>query len=66
MVVCALFVMYVYHCISICINYLMTSSDKLKFLIYADDKTIYFNLEDFDSQNIESDINAELEKVCSR
>ena len=31
--------------------------------MYADDTTIYFNLEDFDSQNTEADINAELEKV---
>ena len=31
--------------------------------MYADDTTIYFNIEDFDSQNTEADINAELEKV---
>ena len=31
--------------------------------MYADDTTIYFNLEDFDSQNTEKDINAEVEKV---
>ena len=48
---------------SICINDLITASDKLKFLMYADDTTIYFNLEDFDSHNMEADINAELEKV---
>ena len=48
---------------SICINDLITASDRLKFLMYADDTTIYFNLEDFDSQNTEADINAELEKV---
>ena len=48
---------------SICINDLITASDKLKFLMYADDTTIYFNLEDFDSRNTEADINAELEKV---
>ena len=48
---------------SICINDLITASDKLKFLMYADDTTIYFNLEDFDSHNTEADINAELEKV---
>ena len=48
---------------SICINNLITASDKLKFLMYADDTTIYFNLEDFDSHNPEADINAELEKV---
>ena len=48
---------------SICINDLITASDKLKFLKYADDTTKYFNLEDFDSHNTEADINAELEKV---
>ena len=42
---------------------MITASDKLKFLMYADDTTIYFNLEDFDSHNTEADINAELEKV---
>ena len=47
----------------ICISDLITTGDKLKFLMYADDTTIYFNLEDFDSQNNEADINAELEKV---
>ena len=31
--------------------------------MYADDTTIYFSLEDFDSQNTEADMNAELEKV---
>ena len=31
--------------------------------MYADDTTIYFNLEEFDSQNTEKDINAEVEKV---
>ena len=31
--------------------------------MYADDITIYFNLEDFDSQNTQADTNAELEKV---
>ena len=30
---------------SICINDLITVSDKLKFIMYADDTTIYFNLE---------------------
>ena len=33
---------------SICINDLITISNKLKFIMYADDTTIYFNLEDFD------------------
>ena len=31
--------------------------------MYADDTTIYFNLEDFDSNNFEFEINAELQKV---
>ena len=30
--------------------------------MYADDTTIYFNLEDFDSNNFKIEINAELQK----
>ena len=45
------------------INDLITASDKLKFLMHADDTTIYFNLEDFGSQNTEANFNAELEKA---
>ena len=50
---------------SIYINDLITASDKLNYLMYADDTTtcIYFNLEDFDFQNTENHINAKLEKV---
>ena len=48
---------------SICINDLIISSTKLKFLMYADDTTIYFNLEDFDPECVETEINNELEKV---
>ena len=48
---------------SICINDLIISSTKLKYLIYADDTTIYFNLEDFDPECVETEINNELEKV---
>ena len=48
---------------SICINDLITVSNKLKFIMYADDTTIYFNLEDFDPYNFERDINNELEKI---
>ena len=48
---------------SICINDLITVSDKLNFIMYADDTTIYFNLEDFDPICIEADITNELEKV---
>ena len=33
---------------SIYINDLINVSNRLKFLIYADDRTIYFNLEEFD------------------
>ena len=31
--------------------------------MYADDTTIYFNIEDFGQQNTEVEINTELEKV---
>ena len=47
---------------SIYINDLITVSDRLNFLMYADDTTIYFNL-DFDNVTKETDINRELEKV---
>ena len=48
---------------SILINDIVNSSSKLSFLMYADDITIYFNLEDFSSLNREYEINRELEKV---
>ena len=48
---------------SICINDIITVSDKLHFIMYADDTTIYFNLEDFDPICIEANITNELEKV---
>ena len=48
---------------SIYINDLITVSGRLNFLMYADDTTIYFNLEDFDNLTKETDINRELEKV---
>ena len=48
---------------SICINDLIISSTKLKCLMYADDTTIYFNLEDFDPECVETEINNELEKI---
>ena len=41
---------------SIYINDLITASDNLNYLMYADDTTIYFNLEDFDFQNTEKHI----------
>ena len=48
---------------SICINDLITISNKLKFIMYAADTTIYFNLEDFDPYHLKRDINNELEKI---
>ena len=49
--------------LSIMINDLVNSSNKFKLLMYADDTTIYFNLEDFPIENREVLINNELEKV---
>ena len=42
---------------------IITVSDRLNFLMYADDTTIYFILEDFDNLTRETNINRELEKV---
>ena len=48
---------------SILINDLVNCSTKFQFLMYADDTTIYFNLNDFPLINREIEINSELEKV---
>ena len=32
-------------------------------MMYADDTTLYFNLEDFDCQNLDNEINLEIEKI---
>ena len=48
---------------SICINDLKNASNKCKFLMYTDDTTIYFNIKDFDTNNLEAEINKELEQV---
>ena len=48
---------------SIYINDLINVSNRLNFLMYADDTTIYFNLEEFEYLNRERDINTELKKV---
>ena len=48
---------------SIVINDLVNTSNKFKFLMYADDTTIYFNLDDFPIENREVLINDEIEKV---
>jgi len=48
---------------SIYINDLICISNKFKFLMYADDTTIYFNLEDFPNDNLEDNITNELNKL---
>ena len=50
---------------SIYINDLVTVSKHLKFRMYADDTTIYFNLEDFPGINVEENVSNELSKVNS-
>ena len=45
------------------INDLIHVTDKLKFIMYADDTTIYFNLKDFDPGTIKRNFNSELEKI---
>ena len=47
----------------ILINDIVNSSNKFSFLMYADDNTIYFNLEDFPAIHREHEINKELEKL---
>ena len=44
---------------SIYINDLVLASNKLNFLMYADDTTIYFNLEDFDQKHMQNEINSD-------
>lgn len=48
---------------SIYINDIIHSTNKFNYLMYADDTTLYFNLEDFPEQGRELDINNELNKV---
>ena len=48
---------------SIFINDIINVSKRLKIVLYADDTTIYFNLEEFGYLNKERDINSDLEKV---
>ena len=48
---------------SIYINDLITVSNKLNFIMYADDTTIYFHLEDLEKDNLEHQINDELKRV---
>ena len=49
---------------NIYINDLPKSCPKLNCIMYADDTTLYSSLENFDSNNIEREINYELEKVA--
>ena len=44
-------------------NDLVNSRKMLSFLMYADDTTIYFNLEDFPLHNRQIEINTELDKI---
>ena len=48
---------------SMYINDLSTISNTLKFIMYADDTTIYFNTEDFPKDNLAKHIPTELDKV---
>ena len=41
---------------SIYISDLIKSTNKFKYLMYADDTTLYFNLEDFNSETMNDDI----------
>ena len=45
------------------INDIVTSTSEIIYLLYADDTTLYFNIEDFPLQSREADINNELKKV---
>ena len=48
---------------SIYINNLIKVRNKLNFIMHADDTTIYFDLEDFEENNLEHHINDELKRV---
>ena len=48
---------------SIYINDLVMASSKLNYMMYADDATLYFNLEDFYCRNLDNEINAEIVKI---
>ena len=48
---------------SIYINDLINSSDRFSYIMYADDTTIYFNLEDFKENDKSLAINNELNKI---
>ena len=50
---------------NIYMNDIVTVSKKFKFLMYADDTTIYFNQEDFSGINVEENVSNEINKVNS-
>ena len=50
---------------SIYIHDLVTVSKKFKFIVYADDMTIYFNLEYLSGINVEENVSNELNNVSS-
>ena len=50
---------------SIYVNDIINSSDKLQYLLYADDATLYFNREHFTPHNANLEINNELSKVMN-
>ena len=53
----------IYLLFSIYINQLSTINNTLKFIMYADDTTIYFNTEDFPKDNFAKHITTGLDKV---
>ena len=48
---------------SIYINDLVMVSSKFNYIMYADDITLYFNLEDFDCRNLDNEINSEIKQI---
>ena len=45
------------------INDLFKSTNKFKYLMYADDTTLYFNLEDLNSETMNDDINSCFDEI---
>ena len=37
--------------------------DSFNYMMYADDTTLYFNLDDFNCRNLDNEINSEIEKI---
>ena len=47
------------------INNLVLASDKINYIMYADDTTLYFTLQDFPSHNFEEIVNYEVGKITN-